>query len=94
MDNKIQFDFEAKYFKIEDISVDPQHQAEFQNDYQLVYAQIEATFEREQYEMLRGGAAEEISNKGKNLMIFNDKSGSMSGTPFRVLTEACIEIAD
>ena len=23
MDNKIQYDFEAKYFKIEDISVDP-----------------------------------------------------------------------
>ena len=38
MENKVQYNFEAKYFKIDDISVDPQHQAEFKSDYQLVYA--------------------------------------------------------
>ena len=33
------------------------------------------------------------ANKGKHLMLFNDKSGSMSGTPFKALTEACTEAA-
>ena len=44
--------------------------------------------------MLTGGAAQEINNKGKHLMIFNDKSGSMSGAPFTALKEACVGIAD
>jgi hypothetical protein len=38
MDNKIEYNFEAKFFKIDDISVDPQHQAEINDGYQLVFA--------------------------------------------------------
>jgi uncharacterized protein with von Willebrand factor type A (vWA) domain len=34
------------------------------------------------------------SNKGKNFIIFNDKSGSMSGTPFDTLKFACLGIKD
>jgi hypothetical protein len=34
------------------------------------------------------------SNKGKYLMLFNDRSGSMSGSPFRALKEGCEGIAD
>jgi uncharacterized protein YegL len=33
-------------------------------------------------------------SQGKKLMLFNDKSGSMSGTPFDTLKLACVELAD
>lgn len=32
--------------------------------------------------------AGQSSNKGKHLMIFNDRSGSMSGTPWNAVQEA------
>jgi uncharacterized protein with von Willebrand factor type A (vWA) domain len=35
-----------------------------------------------------------VSNLGKHLMIFNDRSGSMSGSPFTALKSACESIAD
>lgn len=35
-----------------------------------------------------------LSNKGKYLMIFNDKSGSMSGQPWNALQEATRSFAD
>ena len=85
MENKIKYTFEAKYFNIDDISVDTQHKEEFKDDSKLVYAQIEATFDRENFEKHNGSNRLGPSNKGKHLMIFNDKSNRMSGKAFTAL---------
>tara|TARA_B110000285_G_scaffold141354_1_gene158140 strand:+ start:388 stop:891 length:504 start_codon:yes stop_codon:yes gene_type:complete len=34
------------------------------------------------------------SNKGKHLMLFNDQSYSMEGTPFETLKKACLDLAE
>jgi hypothetical protein len=35
-----------------------------------------------------------VTNEGKNLMLFNDQSGSMSGTPFETLKKACLDLGE
>lgn len=63
-----------------------------------VYAQFEAVLTREQYAALTGedaaAAERKQSNKGKHLMLFNDRSYSMSGTPLATLKSACVALAD
>jgi hypothetical protein len=63
-----------------------------------VYAQFEAVLTREQYSALTGenagDAQQKQSNKGKHLMLFNDRSYSMSGTPLATLKSACVSLAD
>jgi len=36
----------------------------------------------------------ESSKDGKTLILFNDKSGSMSGEPFKALKEGCLSLKD
>ena len=63
-----------------------------------VYAQFEAVLTREQYSALTGenanNAQQKQSNQGKHLMLFNDRSYSMSGTPLATLKSACVSLAD
>lgn len=64
----------------------------------MVYATFETTFSREEHEEQIGAddteQTKKVENKGKHLMLFNDRSGSMSGTPFESLKKGCLEIAD
>lgn len=60
---------------------------------QHIYVQIKGKMSRDQVESINGPQAAE-SNQGKHLFIYNDKSGSMSGSPFKNLKEACLGITD
>jgi len=95
-DAKKNFEFQVKYFPIDDGSTDPA--AAGADADPSVYAQFEACLTREQYEALTGqNAADDKprrSNKGKHLMLFNDRSYSMSGTPFETLKKACVTLAE
>ena len=54
----------------------------------LVYAQVEKTLTKTEHLALMGedkNSEMKLSNKGKHLMLFNDQSGSMRGTPFTTL---------
>jgi len=81
-------DFTIKYFTIEDSSADPQQKEQAKK----VHVQVEANMTREQYDKLFNSGKKSASNLGKKLMLFNDKSGSMSGGPFRTLKEGCMEL--
>ena len=67
-------------------------------DEQLLCAQVETVLTKTQYEEVTGdidGTQAAIkSNKGKHLMLFNDQSGSMSGTPFETLKKACLDLGE
>lgn len=82
-----QLDFAVEYFGIRDSTADPQQEAAASH----VSARIEAAVPRKIYEGLLG---EGLPTNDKHLMIFNDQSGSMSGTPFNLLKEACLGITD
>ena len=45
-------------------------------------------------EVLGGEQLHAVTNEGKNLMLFNDQSGSMSGTPFDTLKKACLDLGE
>lgn len=63
----------------------------------MVYAQLEANIGRAQYDQIMGATSADAGTKkssGKTLMIFNDKSYSMNGTPFDALKKACNDVAD
>ena len=81
--------FEAKYFKIQDEGFDPQQQ-EAGTD--KIYAQVSTKINREQHDSLVG--VEVNKAKGRFLMVFNDKSGSMSGLPFTTLKEANVQLLE
>jgi hypothetical protein len=87
--NQNKVNFEAKYFKLEDATaLNEVHE-------KLLYAQIETELTKKQYEEITGiTQAVTKSNKGKHLMLFNDQSGSMSGTPFETLKKACLDLAE
>lgn len=95
-DAKKNFEFQVKYFPIDDGSGDPA--AAGADADPSVYAQVEACLTREQYQAITGQNADEEkpkrSNKGNHLMLFNDRSYSMSGTPFETLKKACVTLAD
>jgi uncharacterized protein with von Willebrand factor type A (vWA) domain len=77
MKTQIVQNFDVKYFKLENESADQDS---------IVCAQIETQMTRERYEEITGiTQATTYSNKGKHLMLFNDQSCSMSGTPFETL---------
>ena len=85
------FDFQAKYFELDDGSG-----KEVADGEKTVYAQFEACLTREQYVELLGPADEEVqfSNKGKYLFLFNDQSGSMYGRPIEALKQANLNLCD
>jgi len=86
MQSQNKLSFEVKYFKLEDASAE---------DEKLLYAQIETELTKQQYEEITGiTQAVTKSNKGKHLMLFNDQSGSMSGTPFTTLKKACLDLGE
>ena len=82
----------------EQINSDPQNmEIQQKAKDRLLYAQVEATLKKEEYEAIMG--SEKIDQQaqnpqGRHFIIFNDKSGSMSGTPFNALKEACLGIKD
>jgi len=78
------FSLDCKYFAITSFGADPQGEAQASDQ---VYAQFEANFDRETHDGIVGDnkVKQKASNKGKHLMIFNDRSGSMAGTPFNCL---------
>lgn len=59
----------------------------------MVFSQIEFKMSAKEIESLQlGDKQEERSNEGNNLMLYLDKSGSMAGSSFSVLKEACVDI--
>ena len=54
----------------------------------LFYAQVDKTLTKTEYLALMGedrNSEMKFSNKGKHLMLFNDQSDLMNGTPFTTL---------
>jgi len=49
---------------------------------------------KEQFTLLNESGKKRASNSGKHLILFNDKSGSMSGGPFNTLIEGCLQLSD
>ena len=66
-----------------------------QEDDKLVYAQVETTLTKAAFNEVLGVEQQAIAtNDGKHLMLFNDQSGSMSGTPFNTLKQACLDLGE
>jgi len=79
-------DFGVEYFEVADASAE---------DEKLLCAQVETELTKTQYEEITGITQAVIkSNKGKHLMLFNDQSGSMHGTPFETLKKACLDLGE
>ena len=63
----------------------------------MAYAQVEVNMSRYQHDKLTKSSevdTEAKKSSGKTLMIFNDKSWSMNGTPFEALKKACKGVAE
>ena len=88
---------EFKWFEVEDPLTAPQDMANSQEKADpSVYAQFELNLERHEFEA--AGAQQQDVNKRDNtkdvLMLFADKSGSMSGTPFNAMKKGMEDLAD
>ncbi len=70
MENKNK-EFKVEYFKFDEDNT--------------VYAQIEIDFSEAEYIALTPNENIKKDHTQKHLVIFNDKSGSMSGSPFKAL---------
>ena len=80
----------VKYFKIQDDSFDPQNHGD-EAIPAFVYTQIEHEFTRQEYDDFVKQDFKSENDKmasNRNLLIFNDKSYSMSGKPFDTLKVA------
>jgi hypothetical protein len=83
----------CEYYEVQDCSREPHNEVEEGDKY--VYTEIKAQMTREKYLEVMGDEEDfEQTNKGKHLMIFNDKSPSMLGLPFKLLKDACLGIAE
>jgi uncharacterized protein with von Willebrand factor type A (vWA) domain len=64
----------------------------------LVQAELSVTLSKDQINGFLGigadGKMPQTSNKGKKLIIYNDKSGSMSGRPYAAVLAASKSLAD
>lgn len=64
----------------------------------LLQAELSVTLSKDQIEKLLeigpDGKMQQTSNKGKKLIIYNDKSGSMSGRPYEAVLAASKSLAD
>jgi uncharacterized protein with von Willebrand factor type A (vWA) domain len=64
----------------------------------LVQAELSVTLSKDQVNGFLGigadGKMPQTSNKGKKLIIYNDKSGSMSGRPYAAVLAASKSLAD
>ena len=64
----------------------------------LVQAELSVTLTKDQINGFLGigadGKMPQTSNKGKKLIIYNDKSGSMSGRPYAAVLAASKSLAD
>ena len=71
---------------------------ESKEGHDLVQTELSVTLSKEQINTLLGikpdGEMQQTSNKGKKLMIYNDKSGSMSGRPYEAVLAASKSLAD
>ena len=86
-------DFQIKYFEVSDSQADPQNSAP--DDEAVVYVQVETTMTKKDVNEILGTDEQAVvTNDGKNLMLFNDQSGSMSGTPFETLKKACLDLGE
>lgn len=94
MNNKSEVEFSVNFFEVEDSSADPQDASEAEK---YIHATIKTTLSREEYEskiVQNDRKGNKDKSKGKHLVIFNDKSGSMSGGPFKALQTACDSLTD
>ena len=92
-----ELEFDVKYFRVNDEAADPQSRPAQPEDDQ-VHVEVAATLTRKQHDLLvdmsTNIAVQKSENTGKFLIMLNDSSLSMNGTPFDTLVGSLITLGD